>query len=376
VTYGLARFALGLFMPELRATFGLSATSAGWVMAGSFGGYVGALVLVGPLAARLGARTIAIGAGVVAAVGMAGVAVASGPVVLAAAATVGGASTGFASPALATAVEQRVAAVRRASAQTAINAGTSLGLIAAVPVALVVTATWRAAWMVFTLAAVAASAAVAITLGPEPDRHTRPPRPRGPLSARLRAAAMLLGVSSAAFWGFARELLETVSGLSPGVGRSVWLAVGIGGLAGAAGGHLAARVGLLAALVVSWLPLVGSLAWLAAGPASPPLALALAGAFGAGYMALTGLLIVWSVWERPARPASAVASAFLVLAAGQIAGSPLAGAVADRLGLSATFFIAAVVAAAGALALPPRHAAATPAQEQERQDETGPGRAT
>ena len=88
------------------------------------------------------------------------------------------------------------------------------------------------------------------------------------------------------------------------------------------------------------------------------LAFALAGAFGAGYMALTGLLIVWSVGERPAGPASAVASAFLLLAAGQIAGSSLAGAAADHLGLPAAFLVAAAAAAAGPLALPGRGAEA------------------
>jgi MFS family permease len=111
-------------------------------------------------------------------------------------------------------------------------------------------------------------------------------------------------------------------------------------------------VGLRAALAVSWLLLAGALAWLAAGPASPLVALPLAGAFGAGYMALTGLLIVWGGAERPARPASAVASAFLVLAAGQILGSPLAGTVGDRFGLSAACVAAAGAAAAGPLALP------------------------
>ena len=132
------------------------------------------------------------------------------------------------------------------------------------------------------------------------------------------------------------------------------MAVGVGGLAGMGAGHLAARVGLRAALVASWLPLAGSLAWLTAVPALPLLVFALAGAFGAGYMALTGLLIVWSVRERPERPASAVASGFLVLAAGQIVGSPLAGALADHLGLSAAFLVAAATAVAGPLALPAR----------------------
>lgn len=88
------------------------------------------------------------------------------------------------------------------------------------------------------------------------------------------------------------------------------------------------------------------------------MALALAGLFGAGYMALTGLLIVWGVRERPQRPASGVAAAFLALAAGQIAASPVAGALAEHAGLPAAFAAAAAAAGLGALAGPARGGAA------------------
>jgi len=172
--------------------------------------------------------------------------------------------------------------------------------------------------------------------------------------ARLAAAAVLLGMASAAFWGFGRELLETAAGLSPAVGRGAWAVVGVGGLAGAGAGHAVERVGLRATLLAAWLALAAGLGWLATAPASPAVALTLAGLFGVGYMALTGLLIVWGVRERPQRPARAVALAFVLLAAGQIAASPVAGALAQHVGLRAAFAVAAVAAGLGALVTPPR----------------------
>jgi predicted MFS family arabinose efflux permease len=389
VTYGLARFSLGLFVPELAHAFDLSATAVGWIMAGSFTGYLCGLAGADALVGRVGPRAVASMAGLVGAAGLAGVAASVGPVTLGVAVSVAGSSAGLAAPSLATAVERGLARRRRAGAQTVINAGTSLGLVAAVPVGLATAATWRLAWAGFAVVAVAAAVAVAIALGPplpgapaasQPGRAWAHPSRAHPLrahpsrrrasrrravaggqrwwaalpGARLAAAAVLLGMASAAFWGFGRELLETAAGLSPAVGRGAWAVVGVGGLAGAGAGHAVERVGLRATLLAAWLALAAGLGWLATAPASPAVALTLAGLFGVGYMALTGLLIVWGVRERPQRPARAVALAFVLLAAGQITASPVAGALAQHVGLRAAFAVAAVAAGLGALVTPPR----------------------
>ena len=52
VTYGLARFAYGLFLPEIRESLDLSETALGFIGAGSYAGYclaivAGAVVVVG-----------------------------------------------------------------------------------------------------------------------------------------------------------------------------------------------------------------------------------------------------------------------------------------------------------------------------------------
>ena len=85
VCYGLARFAFGLFLPYIRGDLSLSAVIAGFIAGGSFLGYCISIVASAALTERIGARWVAAGAGVVAAIGMALIALANTPAILAAA---------------------------------------------------------------------------------------------------------------------------------------------------------------------------------------------------------------------------------------------------------------------------------------------------
>lgn len=211
VSYGLARFGLGAFVPELRATFELSGTAIGLVIGTSFAGHVVTLAVAGPLLQAWGSRRVVLASGLTATGGLLGVAAATHAVLSAGAALLGGLSTGWSSTGLATAVEDQLMGPKRAGAQTIINAGTSLGLMFAAPVAV----------------------AVAVA------------------------------------------------------------------------------------------------------------------SFRAGYMALTGLVIVWPVHDRPQQPGSAVATGFLLLAVGQTAASPIVGLAVDAFGLAAVSLASVVLALAG-----------------------------
>jgi hypothetical protein len=67
VTYGLARFAYGLFLPEMRESLGLSDSMLGLIGAGYCLAVTGALVFT----SRAGPRFMAVAAGAVAIAGMA-----------------------------------------------------------------------------------------------------------------------------------------------------------------------------------------------------------------------------------------------------------------------------------------------------------------
>ena len=74
VTYGLARFAYGLFLPEMRESLDLSESVLGLIGAGSYAGYCLAVFAALALTSRSGPRLMAVAAGSVAVVGMAAVA--------------------------------------------------------------------------------------------------------------------------------------------------------------------------------------------------------------------------------------------------------------------------------------------------------------
>jgi len=382
VTYGLARFALGLFVPELRDAFGLSSSAVGWMLSASFAGYLVALVAAGSLLRRVGARATALLSGTCAVVGTAGIALASTATLTAVAAVVGGASTGWSSTALASAVQDQLRRDRQASAQTTINAGTSIGLLVAAAAATVAADAWRLAWLLFAGLALIATVGVThtVTVSHRPVVAGRTGPLLEPIGRRLAATAAVLGASSATVWTFGREQFVVAAGLPPGTGQITWVALGLGGIAGAAAGTAARRFGLAPTVATVWLAYASAHLLLATVPASTTSAFAMTATIGAGYMAMTGLVIVWAVRDRPDQPGAAVATAFLVLAAGQTVASPVAGLVADHLDLAAPFIVAAAIAAGGLAALPtttrPRsdhvvHAAVPPVHERAGHDPLG-----
>lgn len=128
VCYGCARFAFGLFLPQIDAELGLGPGLSGVISGGSFAGYCAAIIVSAVLTERLGAKAVAMGAAVVACVGMLGIALAPSAGWLAVAVIVAGASTGLASPPMAAAVAAGVRPKVQDGVNTAINAGTSAGV--------------------------------------------------------------------------------------------------------------------------------------------------------------------------------------------------------------------------------------------------------
>lgn len=81
--------------------------------------------------------------------------------------------------------------------------------------------------------------------------------------------------------------------------------------------------------------------------ATPASTLAGGAIFGAAYITLTGVYLLWGIRALPDRPATGVSIAFLALAIGQTAGASLFGFMMDGLGAN---YAVAVFAAIGLLA--------------------------
>lgn len=372
VCYGLARFAYGLFVPLFSAEFGLGAATAGAIASSSYAGYCVAIVLATFATTRWGPRVVATGAGLAAVIGTGVIAAAPNAAALAIGVVIAGSSTGLASPPLVDAVSRWVRAERAERVQTVVNAGTGLGVMVSGPIALLLSSNWRSAWAVYCGLALLVTIWNAGTIpGTRPrnepstgHRSTSPATVEAPARpvrwwwqpgvVRLMLAAATMGAGSSAVWIFARDLVVTAGGVSAFASTLMWIVLGVAGMAGAFTGDLVARTGLRRAWVAAMLLLAAATAAMALAPGWLPAIFVSAAVFGAVYIALTGVLLVWGTRTYPDMPAFGVGAAFLLIALGQALAGPVVGLLSDLATEPTAFYAAALVTALGVL-LRPRH---------------------
>jgi predicted MFS family arabinose efflux permease len=354
--YGLARFTYGLFSPDFAEDFSLSPLVLGILGSGSYVGYCVAILVATAVTPRWGARRVGTLAGATATIGIFTVAAAWSPSVLAIGLLAAGSSTGIASPPMAAAVTQWISEGRKDQAQTLVNAGTGLGVLVSGPIALALTAHWRLAWVVFGLTA--AIVTLAVWRFVPPDRTTARPvaRPTGigalPAgSVHLLVCSALLGIGSIAVWTLGRQMI-TDHGGTPQAAALLWTVIGAAGIAGALAGPAVHHLGLARSWILAMTVMAAATLALMLLADRPAAAATAAAAFGAAYIALTGVLLVWATRLFLDRTSFGVGLSFLLIAVGQAIGSPLAGAGVATLSLPGVFAVSAAVTGIGALLAP------------------------
>ncbi|ARU88479.1 MFS transporter [Pseudomonas sp. M30-35] len=353
VCYGLARFTFGLFLPQIDADLSLSPTLSGLISGGSFLGYCIAIILSAHLTERFGARAVAIGAALVAAIGMLGIATAPSPLWLACAVMLAGSSTGLASPPMAAAVAAVVELERQEATNTIINSGTGAGVVLSGPVALVMGGQWRLAFAAFAALAFCMAIAAALSVPSRTKTAMKSATGLPPFNSalkRLIIASFLMGASSTAIWSFGSQLVTLRLGWSNSGAGLLWIAIGASGILGAGAGALVKQFGIdrvhwtfLAAMATGIL-LVGT------ASTTPVLTLSGGVLFGAAYIMLTGVYLVWGVSALPDRPATGLMIGFLSIAIGQTAGAPIFGLLMDSLTIDSAVLVFACLAFAAGLA--------------------------
>lgn len=355
--YGFARFAYGLFAPRFSEEFALSADLSGVIAGGSYVGYCLAIGVSMILTSRWGPRPMAVLAGAVATAGMTVVAVAPSAVVLAVGVLIAGSSTGIASPPLAAAVARWVHDGVRDTAQTVVNAGTGVGVLVSGPAAVLLVHRWRLAWALFAVVAAVVTVWVArvVPAGGRTATGAGAAEPRGRAqgSPTLLVAAFVLGLASTAVWTLGQDVVSG-SRRQDWLAPAVWTVIGAAGIAGAFSGWVVDGLGVRASWTVLMVLLAAGSAGLASGSGRAVPVLAAGAVFGAAYIALTGVLLVWATRVYDVRPALGVGLAFFMIAAGQAVGAPLTGLGSDIWSLPSVFYGCAAVALAGACLRGPR----------------------
>lgn len=356
-TYGMARFGVGLFAPALAAVRPELVGVLGWAAAAQFISYSLAALAAARLVDRH-PRTGLMLAGGTATAGCIGVAVAADPAMFILAVLIGGMGGGFASPALVPVIDAVTDPGSAGTAQAVANAGTAVGVIGAGLIAFAAPSV-GSAWLLMALICAAAAAAAWYPVrspGALSGARHAPARSPGAAAWKLLclpgAAALVVGAGSALVWTFGPLLVSRSGVVAGGQVGWLWIVLGAGGLFGMLAGRLVKRIGLAA----GWAACAGSLAvataavGLSVAAGSPWAAYAGLALFGAGYMGMSAVLILWarSVWPRSAGAGTSML--FIALAVGQAGGSAGFGAALELWDPALAAGLAAGLCAAGGLA--------------------------
>lgn len=337
VTYGMARFSWGLMMPAVVTEIPFSPGVSGIIAASSYMAYCLSALGASLLVARFGPRLPAVTSVVCAAAGLVMLACAFSPLMLATGLFIAGLSSGLASPSLAGAVTRTVSEKKQNLANTVINAGTGAGIIFSVPILLLMPGGWRAACITFGAAALLCLFPVLRYL-PDGAQQARVEKIRwrdvflSQPMMRLAIIAFISGMASAAWWSFGPDILRHHNGVDAKSASMLWLVSGGAGIAGVLTGIMANWLSMKQIYRLSQLAMAAPLILLAYSHSFSWWFIPAVALCGAGYVILSGVLLVWGATSGIVSPAAGVSMAFFMLAAGQVTGSVVFGQIYAQAG--------------------------------------------
>ncbi|MET3505971.1 MFS transporter [Halalkalibacter oceani] len=349
VTYALARFSFGLFLPDISTSLKLKESSAGIAASAAYVSYSAALLTAPFLIRRFGCFRLIQAAGITALVGMSGIALAQSFSPLVISIFAAGIGSGWASPALSQVATISLKEADKDRGNMWINSGSGFGLLVSAPVALLFTEHWRLAYFLFVLIALAVLLWNSLSL---PARQEKAVTAGSKASwyiivkaKELLLASLLIGGSSAIFWTFSRSYLTVVHQMSTTESVTFWMVMGISGIIGGLTGSAIGKIGLALTYRLVFLLLLLAIALITV-PADVAVYVS-ALLFGSTYIALTGVLVIWATRLFPAEPSIGVSLSFLALGLGQSLGSLAGGALIDSTAYPFAFLMFASLGTAG-----------------------------
>lgn len=374
ISYGLARFAFGLFVPPIRADLGLEPDVIGVIGALPLISFVFATILAPLSADRLGARNTAMASGLFGVAGLGLISQATGALSLGLGVVACGICTGLMMPALTAAMQALVKRSVHGRVSSVMNAGTSIGVVVAVPTILFLAGAWRYAYASFAVLALVGVLATWLFIPSVSRVVPSNAAPAAPISAdqwwrlfRLSLFGFMMGFVSAAYWIFAPDLVVNLGEMPSDYTAWLWLGVGIAGLGGAIVADLADRNNPPITQALMLMMLAASLALLAASPDNLLIAAFSSLVFGLAYMSLTGLYLMTGIRLLPGRLSVGPVLPFIAISLGQASGSPVVGVLVNQVGYADAFALFCVIGIVVAMLSPfyPRYLEYEPEEEGE-----------
>ncbi|WP_434710839.1 MFS transporter [Pseudomonas sp. R1-1] len=358
LSYGLARFAYGLLLPQIRQELALSVSAAGWIGGSAFAAYCVGIVATFISNGKISPRGLTVIAGAAAALGMGLIVFAQSGLALGCGVALAGLSTGLTSPPLASAVAARIAEAQRARANGFINAGTAAGIVFSGLAVVVAAGQWRQLYALFAVMGVGITLWLWFAVPRRVENTTGDFSLillRRPGVLPLCCSAFLMGLASTAIWTFGADILRAEAGFSDRSIAWAWILLGAAGISGCTTGVLTGRFGVARVHRLALAGIAAGTLGLAAASLSAVYGLAAMCLFGAAYIVSSGVYLIQGINLFADHPDLGLGIPFLVLALGQTAGTPLFGAVLENAGV--TVALCAFALAAGVAMLPRASAA-------------------
>ena len=361
---GFGRFALGMLLPSMGASLGLSYSEMGFIGTGNFVGYMVSVALVGAVVRRLGFRVTVSAALFLVAVSMVLVSRAGGFVEILVFYFLTGVGAALSNVPLMGLSAHWFNWQWRGRAAGIIVSGCSLGVIAsAVMVPAINHAVgaegWRLSWLIFGgISAVVAILCLALLRNKPADvglrpfgddgdgdmapRPQRPAKPRKALIVQLGVIFLLFGFTYSIYTTFIVTTLVDEYGVSEGTAGQFWAWVGFLSLfSGPLFGTVSDRMGRKAGFAIIFLLHTAAYLLVAFDPPMALLYLSI-GLFGITAWSIPAVMMATvGDYAGPAYAAATLGAITVFFGVGQIGGPAVAGVIADMTGSFAGSYLMA-----------------------------------